>query len=175
MTDLASALEGFVQADITDWTGLPRDVTVADVARTFAVDTDDVGLGLAGDPPTGRRWLAADSEVYEGGLRFWLLGTQLVLVEGRNPIAPDGTPMEAPGLGTADEELDTVLGRLVLSGGERVYAGRGLAMRFNPSNGVLLGLAGFVPTTTTDYRGRLRPHLAPRQLLAPLAVEGVHR
>ena len=55
--------------------------------------------------------------------------------------------------------LPAVLGPLVLDDGERVYPERGLAVRANPANGVLLELIGFAPTTAEDYRTRLRPAL----------------
>ena len=37
------------------------------------------------------------------------------------------------------------------------FPGRGLAVRVNPENGILLALVGFAPTTADDYARRLRP------------------
>ena len=96
----------------------------------------------------------------------------MLLLEGRDPFDDAGEPLAAPDAGEPEAVLDTVLGRLRLPAGELVYASRGLALRVNPANGVLLGVLGFVPTTADAYRERLRPELPPKRLLAATLSQG---
>ena len=161
-------LEGFRAGDLTGWRGLPADLTLTEVLA--GADDDSRGHGLAGEPPVARTWHALPSARYEGGLLAWTDGDRVVLLEGEAPVDDAGEPVPAPDLGPPDDLLDTPLGRLWLEGGEQVHAARGLALRVNPANGLLLGVLGFAPTTPADYRERLRPHREPRRLLTPSRV-----
>ena len=157
MSNLDAALAAFAAADADGWPGLPEHVHLADCSPLAAFDPDDRFTGELGDPPAAAAWVAADSEVYAGGLRLWLRCGEVVALEGIHPLDPDGQFRPAPDLGAPDAAFETLLGSLWLPGGERVYAARGLALRVNPDNGLLLGLVGFAPTTAPDYRARLRP------------------
>ena len=79
---------------------------------------------------------------------------------------PGANPLSAPELGEPEAVLDSVLARVRLPGGERVYAQRGLALRVNPENRLLLAMLGFAPTDAADYAARIRPELSKQRLLA---------
>lgn len=174
MTDLATSLDTFLRADLRSWRGLPA-ATVRDLTGPLGLTTDDAFPGEAGDPPTDRVWLAADPGVYAGGLRVWLDAdhpSAVVLLEGIEPMAADEEFWTAPDLGEPDAALEVALGPFWFSGGERVYADRGLALRVNTDNGLLLGVLGFAPTSVADYRSRLRPVTEPQR---PLPRQGSRR
>jgi len=148
-------LSAFLErGDIAEWTGLPA-VTRGELDLDEAVEGR---WGSLGDPPRPARWCAGPQGCFEGGTRCWLdpSGTVDVL-EGVMPASADGEPLTAPGLGEPSLRLDAQLDEVGLRGGELVYPDRGLAVRMNPENGLLLGLVGFVPTTAEDYVRRLRP------------------
>ena len=147
-------LRAFLEhADVTRWCGLA------------AVGPAELGLegaprerGERGDPPAPARWCAGPPGCFEEGVRCWLDAAEtVVVVEGCLPAADDGTPVPAPDLGEPAVRLDAMLDVVVLRRGELVYPDRGLAVRVNPENGLLLGLVGFAPTTADDYVRRLRP------------------
>jgi hypothetical protein len=163
------ALRAFLDGDVTAWAGLDA-ITIAEFGALLEVDLtarrrnrDD-----RGDPPVIGEWVAAPTKRFAGGLRIWLedgdrtADRRVVLIEGIAPRDDAGQSFTAPDLGPADLLLDAQLGPLLLDGGERVYSDRGLAIRVNPENGVLLGLLGFGPMPADDYRTRLRP--APIEL-----------
>ncbi len=154
---LAAALAAFAAAEVEAWPGLPEHVRLAELTPLAACDPAERFTGNLGDPPRAAAWVAADTDRYAGGLRLWLAQDEVVALEGIHPLDSDGQFRPAPDLGTPDAAFDTLLGSLHLPGGERVYAARGLAVRVNPDNGLLLGLVGFAPTSVEDYRTRLRP------------------
>lgn len=164
---LRALLARFAVADLTGWTGLPAGLGLDDLAPLH-VDPAAGGRDRVGQDP-GRLvdWVACQSDTYEGGLRVWVEDGAVLLIDGADPVDATGAPLPAPELGPAELVLPTVLGRLRLDRGERVHARLGLAVRYNPDNGLLLGVRGFVPTTAEDYRRRLRPVLEPRRLLSP--------
>lgn len=155
-------------ADVSRWTGLPE-LSAEAAAEVFGVDLPGAHLrrGEFGDPPRHGRWVAAPTRLFAGGLRLWLDrdaleadrapgARRVVLLQA---IAPqhDGDWLTAPDLGRPELLLPAVLGPLVFDDGERVYAERGLALRVNPANDVLLEVLGFGPTSAEDYRTGLRP------------------
>ncbi|KJL41949.1 hypothetical protein [Microbacterium trichothecenolyticum] len=156
MTDALSRL--LDAADVSGWTGLPADAAetlgiVAGTASTFD--------GLLGDPPAVTSWVPLATRSFSDGLRAWVREGRVVLVEGVMPVDGDGGLLAIPELGEPDAELDHVFGPLTITGGERVYAARGLAVCVNPNSGVLLAVRGYAPTTPEDYRRRLRPVPVP--------------
>lgn len=164
---MRDALLAFAAADVARWPGLPDGLTLDDAAATLPLDESVRGEGLLGAERNAAAWVAAESDVYEGGVRVWHDGGRVLVLEGRDPVDAGGAPLEAPEPGEPDALLDTVLGRLRLPGGERVYASRGLALRTNPGNGLLLGVLAFSPGTAAEYEARLRPELERQRLLAP--------
>jgi len=168
VTELAAAIAAFVVADVEGWPGLPSPARLSDLAHLLDVEPADRYPGVIGEPPAPGVWLAVESDRYAGGLRVWLDpddSGQVVLLEGIEPVDAQGTFTEVPDLGEPDAALEVALGPFWVPGGERVHAGRGLAVRVNPDNGLLLGVVGFAPTTAEDYRARLRPHTEPTRPL----------
>jgi len=162
-----TAVEAFLAADPEAWPGLPPHVALADLAELMRFDGTDRRRGDAGDPAGHRHWVAAETRVYSGGLRLWLDAgnSGVVALEGIHPLDPAGEFRAAPDLGAPDATFAAVLGPLWLPDAELVYAARGLAMRRNPANGLLLGLVGFAPVDVEDYRTRLRPVPEPTRPL----------
>jgi hypothetical protein len=148
-------LRAFIdRADAANWRGLS------------GLRPDDLGAGRPwlvsggrlGDPPYAVRRVALPPGCFAGGLTAWIDDDDRVLVlEGVRPRTAEGGRIPVPDLGAPALRLATILGSLTLEGGELAYPGRGLAVRVNPENGVLLGLVGFAPTTPGDYVRRLRP------------------
>ena len=159
-------------ADVSGWTGLPE-LSAPATAEAFGVDLPGAHLrrGEFGDPPRHGRWIAAPTRLFAGGLRLWLDrdaldartpdpadARRVVLVQALAPQRDDDW-ITAPDLGRPELLLPAALGPLVFDDGERVYAERGLALRVNPANDLLLEILGFGPTSAEDYRTRLRPAL----------------
>lgn len=165
-------LRRFAAADVEGWQGLPAGLALADVGVVLPLEGGATGSGFLGEDRRPARSISAASRVYQGGLRVWHNESGVIVLEGRDPFDDTGSPLAAPDFGEPEAALDTVLGRLTLSGGEHVHAARGLALRVNPANGLLLGVLAFAPTTGDDYRARLRPELLPTRLLPNPSSEG---
>ena len=155
-----SALQRLAGGELDGWTGLPGGLVLADVGAVMQLGHGASGNGVLGDEQREAQWVAAQSERYQGGVRVWHDGGHVLVIEARDPAEAGHLPA-APDLGEPEATFDTTLGMLVLEGGELVYASRGLALRVNPGNGILLGALAFAPTTVEDYRARLRPDLPP--------------
>lgn len=140
-------------ADVSEWTGLP-----ADAAQTLGIDVDAAPTfdGLLGEPPAVTSWIPLATRRFTDGLRAWVRGAGVVLVEGAMPVDDEGGLLGIPELGEPDAAFDVEFGPLTIPGGERVYAARGLAICVNPRSGVLLAVRGYAPTTPDDYRRHLR-------------------
>jgi len=170
--NVTHVLRTFEAADVAAWRGLPAELSLDDVGAALRLEGGAVGDGYLGDERHAAHWIAAESATYEGGFFVWHDGGQVLVFEGRDPVDSSGDPLVAPDLGEPEAMLDSVLDRLFLPGGEPVYATRGLALRVNPENGLLLGVLGFAPTTADAYRARLRPELPPRRPLPDPAGQG---
>jgi hypothetical protein len=160
-----SSVEAFVAGDVSRWAGLPSGLTLDELEPVLNLARDVTGRGRLGSGRREASWVAAESPVYEGGLRVWLSGAEVVLLEGDDPFDADGEPYRSPDLGVPEATLDTTLEELTLRGGELVYAERGLALRTNPGNSILLGVRGFTSTTADEYVARLRPFVPPPRTL----------
>lgn len=149
-------LRDFLAGRVSSWRGLSPDLTIAEL--TALTGAAGVPLpGRAGDPLTPRTKLSLATRVYAGGLFAWVDDEVVVALEGCLPEDAEGASLPAPELGAPDARYPVALGPLLLERAELVYGERGLAVRVNPDNGVLLGLVGFAPTSPEDYHARLRP------------------
>jgi hypothetical protein len=155
-----SALQRLAGGELDGWTGLPGGLVLADVGAVMPLGHGASGNGVLGDEHRDAQWVAAASERYQGGVRVWHDGGAVLVIEARDPTEAGRLPT-APDLGEPEATLDTTLGMLVLEGGELVYASRGLSLRVNPANRILLGVLAFAPTSAADYGARLRPDLPP--------------
>jgi hypothetical protein len=158
-------LRAFAVADLTDWCGVPGDLGVAYVGAALPLDEALTGEGFLGEERRPASWLRAESATYRGGLRVWHENGRVLLIEGRDPVDEDGEPVVVPDLGEPEVALDAAVGRLLVTGGERVYALRGLAVRVHPENGALLCAMGFAIATADFYRAQRRPDPEPERLL----------
>jgi len=169
---VSDALRMLAAADLARWDGLPAALTLDEAASVLALGDGARGEGTLGEERRPARWTIAESATFEGGLYVWHADGEVLVVEGRDPVDAAGEPLAAPDLGEPETRLDTVLDRLHLPGGERVFASRGLALRVNPENDLLLGVVGFAPASVEDYTARLRPELPPRRLLPHATSHG---
>jgi hypothetical protein len=163
VTDLERAIPAFLAADVGAFTGLPAELRLSDFEHLLEFDGSDLRHGDAGNPSGAQLWVPAETATYHGGLRLWLDddGERVVLLEGLHPLDSEGQPALAPDLGEPDGVFDAVLGPFHVPDAEKVYSGRGLAVQVYPDTGVLVGVLGFAPTTSDDYRRRLQPHRQP--------------
>lgn len=148
-------LMDFLAARVVSWTGLTA--AHAEELRTMAGANSVVLPGQLGEPPVHRKRLSLPTATFSGGLFAWLIDEVIVTLEGCLPSAPEGAMMVTPALGDPDLMLPFPLGSVLMPEAEWVFASRGLAVRLNLENGVLLGLVGFEPTTPDNYVRRLRP------------------
>lgn len=156
-----AGLHALAAAKIDAWAGLPPDVTLEVIRISLPVVPDMSGHGRLGASGRSFAWVAAEASAYEGGLRIYVDDDdRVVLVDGRDPVTDSGAPLIAPDLGDPDAVLDTTIGPVMVTGGERVYSGRGLALQVSPGNGAIVAVFGFAPTTIGDYLQRLRPEVA---------------
>jgi hypothetical protein len=155
--DVHGSLDAFLDADLGAVTPIPSPLTLGDIEALTAVARDIGGRGRLGSNRRDAEWVAAESSVYEGGLRVWVDGDLVLLLEGDSPVDGGGDPLVAPELGPPERSLETMLADVRLKGGEHIHASRGLSVRINPGNGLLLGVRVFSPTTPDDYVANLRP------------------
>lgn len=172
MTAAREIVRRFAAADVEGWQGLPAGLALAELEAFLPVAGGATGSGFLGEERRPARWMFAASELYRGGLRVWHDESGVLVLEGRDPFDDTGSPLSAPDLGEPEAVLDTALGRLLLAGGEQVYATRGLVLRVNPENGLLLGVLGLARATVEDYLARLRPDMQPMRLLPDPASQG---
>ncbi len=162
MTAATSALHALAVADLDGWAGLPPDLTLADARADLAVVAEIGGRARLGAARAPLAWVAAESSVYVGGLRLYVDGERVLVVEGRDPMDAAGEPLGGPDLGEPELVLDTLVGPARVPGLEHVYAGRGLAVHLSPGERGLRAVLGFAPTTVEDWVERLRPEQAGR-------------
>jgi hypothetical protein len=162
VTAATSALRALASADLGGWPGLPPGLTLDEAGAELPVVRDVTGRARLGSARMTVEWVAAESAVYGGGLRLYVDGERVLVVEGRDPAGPDGDPLGVPELGEPELVLDALVGPLGIDGVEHVYSARGLAVRLGP-DGALRSVLGFAPTTAADYLERLRPEQVARR------------
>jgi len=149
----ASSLAALAAVQLDDWAGLPSELTLDAARAELAVVPELTGRARLGARLASLAWVAVESNVYEGGLRLYVEGDRVVLVEARDPVTEGDEPFTAPKLGAPD---------LTLEDGELVFAARGLALQVSPGTDVLRAVLAFAPTTAEDYVERLRPEAVRR-------------
>jgi hypothetical protein len=162
-----TAREHIEHVALSDWTGLPQGCTPAGM------------FGDLGDPsewavrPLGEDFQRAAFRVLElGGYYRPTLSARdgrVILFDGMNPeLTGDYTEL-IEDLGDPDERLDYSHGTLPVSGGEWIFAARGMTLFVNTTADTLLHVALYTPTTASDYRARLRPHFGKTLWPRPLS------
>jgi hypothetical protein len=163
VTAATSALRALASVDLEGWAGLPPELTLDDAAAELAIVADVTGLARLGAEGIEVEWVAAESNVFAGGLRLYVAKRSVLLVEGADPVTSTGDAVPAPELGEPEIVLDALVGALGLEGVEHVHAERGLAVRVGPNGDGLRAVLGFAPTTADDYVERIRPRQVPRR------------
>lgn len=169
-TVIARVLEALAAARVPDL-ALEPPIRLADVREVLDLDDAPLGTELLGRRDVEVARYAAASRRWESGLFACTEPTgDVVLLAGFNPVEPSGEPTVADettlaALGPPALILDAALGRVMLNGAERVWPERGLAVRINPGNALLLALIVFAPVGAEKYLDDLRPDAEPRQLL----------
>jgi len=156
-------LRRFAARDFLGWSGLHPSTMVADVAAVFEVDATPQPAVLGSDQ-RGVSWTTVAADGFPEGIRVWLDGVDVVLLDGPGAALPDGLSPLLDELGEPEARLDSYLGVFRIEASEWVYPGRGLTLYVNPENMVLLRVAGYVPTTLDEYERRLRIDLEARRL-----------
>lgn len=167
---MSEPLTDFLRGRIDSWSGL--EAAMGSLLTEMGGSAPVLLRGRIGDPPTSCWRLSLPTHAFRSGLFAWQRDGQVLALEGCLPGDSDGNPLLAPELPEPDAAYPFALGSGWLADAERVFAGRGLAVRVNPENGLLLGLVGFAPTTAADYTHRLRPVQTPTRFLARSGVGG---
>jgi len=134
--------------------GLPKGMTLKEAATTLGADPALFGRWFIGEPQDEVFYTQADVPGYDGGVRIWFRDGVVLQVTGAWPQMDTGA---LAALGDPDDRLDFRMDTLVVPEGERVYAARGLAVRLNRTEDLVVGLSVFPPTTPARYREALRP------------------
>jgi len=179
--DAVTAVAAGSVAALAAATELPGDLALDEVRAVLHLDDRPLGSEELGSSNVQRQRWPADSALYAGGLFVYtdadaMQPGRVVLVAGLDPfddaVAPGCDEEALDALGPPELVLDAALGGLVLTGAERVWPARGLAVRSNPDNGLLLAVMTFAPTTAEDYLARLRPDAGPRRWMAAAGGPG---
>lgn len=164
--DALDALRRFAARDLAGWRGLAPGTTVGDVAAAFEVD-DTPQPARLGSEERVAGWVTVEADGYPEGLRVWLDGTAVALLDGPDAELPGGAEALADVLAELGEpaaRLDSYLGVFRLDDSEWVYPQRGLTLYVNPENMLLLRLVGYVATDLDTYERQLRIDLEMKRL-----------
>ena len=147
------------------WRGLPAGCTPD---ALFGVSLD----GQWGELPLGENFEQARSRLLDVGGYYrpmtYVRDGNVVMFDGMNPTLDDGWTRLSDSLGQPEATLDWVHGTVGMSGGERVYASRGITVFLNPENDFVIHISVYVPTTVEEYIKRLRLNREKR----PLPMKG---
>lgn len=164
------ALQALARRDLSGWTGLPADTSLADVRAVFELDESWQGEAPLGSGRIRTPWLAAGAPGFDEGLSVWVDGPRVLMIDARYPVLPVSPQTLLDAFGPPAERLDSYLGPLPIAGAEQVFPERGITLYINPDNGKLLRVAVFSPVTLADYMSRLRLDLRTTRL--PLTGRG---
>jgi hypothetical protein len=81
----------------------------------------------------------------------------VVMFDGMKPALDGGWAALTADLGSPEASFDWVFGTTPMSGGEHVYARRGITIYLNPGNNVVVYVTVYAATTVDDYVKQLRP------------------
>ena len=159
------ALKSFVWPHLENWKGLSPECTVAAVSEAWSyVDDGWRESGWVGDEdePRALTWFSAAGEGFPDGVRVWLDGPHVVMLEAQ--VLGDASHLQAlvAKLGRPAAKLDAFFD-IKMKKSEWVYPERGLTLYVNPENHVLLSAVGYAPTTLKNYLRTLRPITGPRR------------
>jgi len=161
MSACADARRAIEERRFLGWRGLPTGCTPV---ALFDVGLEDVWgewqLGAAFEPARTR---LLETDGYYRPMAF-VRDERVVMFSGQNPELPVGWPELSADLGEPDAVLDWVHATDPITGGERVYAGRGITVFQDPDSDFVIHVALYVPTTVDEYVRRLRQQHDKRPL-----------
>jgi hypothetical protein len=145
---------------LAGWTGLPAGCQ-PDALFGVALDESwgQLPLGAALEPTRSR--LLELPGFYRPMAR--VRDGAVVMFEAGMPELADDLPALLASLGPPDDVADFVFRDVTMTGGERVFARRGVTLFVNPENQRVLHVALYSPTTVETYRARLRLDLSARR------------
>ena len=175
-SNVIEVLKTFSVLALGNWQGLSGETSVDDARAVFGIDDQWHGTGKLGSDGNRRDWFSASAAHFPEGLRLWVDGDRLLLIDAVRPDLPGGFDALFEKIGQPSEELDSYLGTLPIRKSEWVYPERGLTLFVNPANRLLLRIAVYRPTSIEDYRKTLRLDLQRIRLpLGEMRVSGGHR
>ena len=157
------ALKSFAWPHLENWKGLNPECTVAAVSEAWGyVDDGWRESGWVGDEPRTLTWFGADGGGFPDGVRVWMDGQRVVMLE--TEVLGDASHLEAlvAKLGRPAAKLDAFFD-VKMKKIEWVYPDRGLTLYVEPHKHALLSVVGYAPTTLKNYRRNLRPITGPRR------------
>ncbi len=165
MSDRAlDALKTLARRDLSDWTGLPADTTLADVRTVFELDESWQGESRLGSARIPTAWLAAGAPGFDEGLSVWVDDSKVLMIDARYPTLPVSPQALLEHFGPPAECLESYLGPLPIESAEQVFPEHGITLYINPDNGKLLRIAVFNPVSLAEYLRRLRLDLRTTRL-----------
>lgn len=146
----------FASRDFSNWQGLARDCTRADLRLIFPGDDNWMGSGRLGEREYDYIWLSVGG--YENQVRAWLDGDRVAVLEVESPEITNSREL-LDELGEPDGRLDAYRHTVRVPGGEWVYASRGLTLFVYPPDALIYHLAAYTGTSLEHYEQNLRPSL----------------
>lgn len=155
---LTAARERIDQVDLADWRGLPVGCHPGDLFPELSDDTSGWAVRPLGDEFEHAAFAVLDMPGYYRPTVSVRDGV-VVLFDGTNPQIVGGLASIVSSAGRPAASLDYRHGTLPVSGGEWVYASRGLTVFVNTTADTALHVALYAPTSPDEYVRHLRPHL----------------
>jgi hypothetical protein len=150
-------VSAFALRDLRGWRGLAPGTSLADVGAVLAVDPDFDGAAPLGSRYERADWVAATGDGFPDGVRVWLRGDRVVLLDAQRMELPGQDALLAE-LGEPEARWDASLGPMPVAGSEWVYPARGLTLFLDPGGPRVDRVLGYAPTTLDAYAAALRPH-----------------
>jgi hypothetical protein len=156
MTTVRHSVQAFADRDLTalsDGAGLAAQAPLNDVAEQLNADPAQFGRHFLGRPPRESFWCPATVDGFDGPVRIWFRDGRVVKIEGE---WPDLTPDDVAALGPPEAELDYRRDVAVVTGGEKLWAARGVAIKLNRSGRQVIALSVFPATTVDGFTAGVR-------------------
>lgn len=164
MSETDAALRAFALRDASGFPGLPEGTTLEQATAVWDADPGRFGRWFLGESQAETFYCPVDLEGYDGQVRIWFRDGLVVKVQGDGPQMDAGVVNR---LGEPEDRLDFRMDTLVVEGGERVYAARGIAVQLNRTEDLVVSWSVFAPTTAARYREGLRAAGDYRESPAP--------
>jgi len=156
MTAQSDPLRAFAARDLARLAtlgGLPPVTAPADAAAALGGDPEQYGRHFLGHPPQETFWSPATVDGFDGPVKIWFRDGRVVKIEGEWPgLSHD----DVAALGPPEAELDYRRDVAVVTGGEKVWAASGVAVKLNRSGRQVIALSVFPATTVDGFTAGVR-------------------